>query len=167
MDGASPEFRLFLEDVAGELFFFDHVAGGAPPEVHRHPPGGLSRSAPAGPAGEGPPARPFAHHVEHFVAAINERYGMAVRCTRSMGEIFTEQSADMLMEHQQPEQSWLTPGRPVTYHRSAFDVPGSDWESVGLDLAAAALAVVKAAWRRDFGGARRENAMILVLKRPS
>jgi hypothetical protein len=32
MDGASPEFRLFLEDVACELFFFDHVAGGVPPE---------------------------------------------------------------------------------------------------------------------------------------
>lgn len=33
MDGASPELRLFLEDVACELFFFDHLAGGVPPEA--------------------------------------------------------------------------------------------------------------------------------------
>lgn len=32
MDGPSSELRLFLEDVACELFFFDHVAGGVPPE---------------------------------------------------------------------------------------------------------------------------------------
>ena len=81
------------------------------------------------------------------------------RCSRSS-------RGDMLMEHQQPEQSWLTPGRPVTYHRSVT-CPVPIGGRFGLGLAAAALAVVKAEWLRGFGGARRENATMLDRKRPS
>jgi adenylate cyclase len=36
MDGASPEFRLFLEDVACDLFFFDHLAGVPPESIDVH-----------------------------------------------------------------------------------------------------------------------------------
>src|SRR5437667_12598196 len=89
-----------------------------------------------------------------------------IRGTRSMGEIFTEQSTRHADGDQQPEQGGLTPGGPVTYHRSAFDVPGSDRGAPRPWPVYAALAIVKAEWLRGFGGARRENATMLILNRP-